>query len=84
MVSVRPVHAYILIAAGLALIILSLATLAGAAGVRQQGGAFAVILIGPIPLFISGDSQLALAVMGGALALIILFLLMLLRRLHGG
>ncbi|GEM_PF-1063898 len=84
MVSVRPVHAYILIAAGFALIILSLATLTGAAGVRQQGEAFAVILIGPIPLFISGDSQLALAVMGGALAVIILFLLMLLRRLQGG
>ncbi len=84
MVSVSPVHAYILIAAGFALIILSLATLTGAAGVRQQGEAFAVILIGPIPFFISGDSQLALAVIGGALALIILFLLLLFKRLLGG
>jgi uncharacterized membrane protein len=80
--SIKPIYAYILIAAGLGLIILSLAILT-AATTKQQGEAFAIILIGPIPLVLSGDGQLMLLVISGVLALIILLFLVLLRRSQG-
>jgi uncharacterized membrane protein len=83
MATPKPLYGYILVAAGIALIVLSLFVLLSMPGPERRFESFAFILIGPIPLILSGENLSAAAAVAVLALLAIIFLAILLRRRGG-
>ncbi len=84
MATPKSLYGYILVGAGITLIVFSLLVLFSTPGPERRFESFAFILVGPIPLILSGENLSAAALAVAALALLAIIFLVILLRSRGG